>query len=133
VGDRATGTVYEMSIEKFADAGGGPIRRLRRTPHVAANEDWMFYNSVQVELETGLGLTTGQGSDPQVMLRWSDDGGETWGNERWASAGKRGNFGVRTIWRRLGRGYDRVYEIAVTDPIPWRVIGAYVDFKVTNR
>jgi hypothetical protein len=133
VGDRAIGTVYEMSIEKFTEAGGGPIRRLRRTPHVAANEDWMFYNSVQVELETGLGLTTGQGSDPQVMLRWSDDGGETWGHERWASAGKRGNFGVRTIWRRLGRGYDRVYEIAVTDPIPWRVIGAYVDFKVTNR
>lgn len=133
VGDRALGTVYEMSIEKFTDAGGGPIRRLRSTPHVAANEDWMFYNSLQVEVESGLGLSTGQGSDPQVMMRWSDDGGETWGGEHWSSAGKIGNYGKRTIWRRLGRGYDRVYEIAVSDPIPWRVIGAYVDFNVTNR
>jgi|TARA_B100000949_G_C14289143_1_gene456180 hypothetical protein len=133
VGDRALGTVYEMSIEKFQDAGGGPLRRLRRTPHVSVNDDWMFYNSLQVELQSGLGVSAGQGSDPQVMMRWSDDGGETWGNEHWASAGKRGNYGVRTIWRRLGRGYDRVYEIAVSDPIPWRVTGAYLELSVRDR
>ena len=61
------------------------------------------------------------------MLRWSDDGGETWGPERWVSAGKIGNYGTRAIWRRLGRSYDRVYELVVTDPIPWRVIGAYLE------
>ena len=133
VGDRNTGTVYAMSIDKFEDAGGGPVRRLRRSPHVSVNNDWMFYNSLQLELQTGLGLTTGQGSDPQVILRWSDDGGETWGHEHWASAGKRGEYGLRTIWRRLGRGYDRVYEVAVTDPIPWRVTGAYLDLTITGR
>tara|TARA_B100001013_G_scaffold241720_1_gene149261 strand:- start:334 stop:1779 length:1446 start_codon:yes stop_codon:yes gene_type:complete len=127
VGDREIGTIYDMSVSQHADAGGGPLRRLRRSPHISAENNYLIYNEFQIEMQTGLGLTTGQGSDPQAMLRWSDDGGETWGNEHWVSAGKRGVYGTRAIWRRLGRGYDRVYELAVTDPIPWRVTGAYLD------
>ena len=127
VGDRELGTIYEMGIDKFADAGGGPIRRLRRTPHLSVDDDWLFYHSFQVVLETGQGLTSGQGSDPQLMLRWSNNGGKTWGNEHWVSSGELGEYGTRALWRRLGRGYNRVFEVSVTDPVPWRVIGAYMD------
>ena len=126
VGDRELGTIYEMGLDKFTDAGGGPIRRMRRTPHLSLDDNWLFYNSFQVVLDAGIGLTSGQGSDPQVMMRWSSDGGQTWGNEHWVSAGKIGEFGTRALWRRLGRGYDRVFEVAVTDPVPWRMIGAYL-------
>mgnify|MGYP003649920256 FL=1 len=126
VGDRSLGTLYDMSVDKFTDAGGGPLRRVRRTPHLNIDNDYVVYDEFQVELQTGLGLSAGQGSDPQAMLRWSDDGGETWGNEHWVSAGARGNYGTRAIWRRLGRGYDRVFELAVSDPVPWRLMGAYI-------
>jgi hypothetical protein len=126
VGDRELGTIYQMGLDKFVDAGGGPIRRLRRTPHLSFDDNWLFYKSFQVVLDAGIGLTSGQGSDPQVMMRWSSDGGQTWGNEHWVSAGKIGEFGTRALWRRLGRGYDRVFEVAVTDPVPWRMVGAYL-------
>ena len=128
VGDRELGTVYSMGIDKFADAGGGPIRRLRRTPHINADNDWLFYSTFQIMLQTGLGLTpVQQGDNPQLMLRWSNNGGETWGNEHWVSAGKTGEYGTRALWRRLGRGWDRVFEVAVTDPVPWRVTGAFMN------
>jgi hypothetical protein len=127
VGDRELGTIYEMGIDKFTDADGGPIRRLRRSPHLSVDDDWLFYHSFQVILETGQGLSSGQGSDPQLMLRWSNNGGKTWGNEHWVSSGEIGEYGTRALWRRLGRGYNRVFEVAVTDPVPWRVIGAYMD------
>lgn len=68
-----------------------------------------------------------QGSDPQVMLRWSDDGGHTWSNEHWKSMGKIGRFGYRTIWRRLGATMkirDRVYEVSGTDPVRIYIMGA---------
>ena len=126
VGDRELGTIYQMGLDKFVDAGGGPIRRLRRTPHLSFDDNWLFYKSFQVVLDAGIGLTSGQGSDPQVMMRWSSDGGQTWGNEHWVSAGKIGEFGTRALWRRLGRGYERVFEVAVTDPVPWRMVGAYL-------
>ena len=66
------------------------------------------------------------GTDPQVMLRVSNDGGKTWISESWRSAGKTGEFYRRVRWNRLGAGRRRVFEISVTDPIPWRILGAYI-------
>jgi hypothetical protein len=73
------------------------------------------------------GLPLVQGADPQVMLRWSDDGGHTWSNEHWKSMGRIGQFGSRTIWRRLGATMkirDRVYELSGTDPVRIYIMGA---------
>jgi hypothetical protein len=67
------------------------------------------------------------GYDPQVMLRWSDDGGHTWSNEHWNSMGQLGAYGTRTIWRRLGMTQkirDRVYEVSGTDPVKIAIMGA---------
>jgi hypothetical protein len=75
------------------------------------------------------------GYDPQVMLRWSDDGGHTWSNEHWKSMGKIGNYGTRTIWRRLGmttKLRDRVYEVSGTDPVKIAIIGAELEISPTN-
>ena len=70
---------------------------------------------------------TSQGEDPQVMLRWSDDGGQTFGSEHWRSAGKIGEYNRRVRWDRLGTGRRRVFEAIVSDPIPWRLTNAYLD------
>lgn len=74
------------------------------------------------------------GYDPQVMLRWSDDGGHTWSNEHWRSMGKIGQFGYRTIWRRLGMTLklrDRVYEVSGTDPVKIAIMGAELQVSGT--
>jgi hypothetical protein len=74
-------------------------------------------------------------ADPQVMLRWSDDGGHTWSSEHWRSMGKIGQYGYRTIWRRLGmttKLRDRVYEVSGTDPVKVIIIGAHIDASPTN-
>lgn len=76
-----------------------------------------------------------QGSDPQVMLRWSDDGGHTWSNEHWSPIGKIGAYGHRTFWRRLGMTLklrDRVYELSGTDPNKIAIMGAELILSPTN-
>jgi hypothetical protein len=75
------------------------------------------------------------GYDPEVMLRWSDDGGHTWSNEHWRSMGKIGAFGYRTIWRRLGMTMkirDRVYEVSGTDPVKIAIMGAELQVSRTD-
>ena len=70
---------------------------------------------------------TSPGVNPQVMLRWSDDGGHTWSNEHWAEMGRIGQYGRRVFWRRLGMTQklrDRVYEISGTDPVKVAIMGA---------
>ena len=76
-----------------------------------------------------------QGANPQVMLRWSDDGGHTWSNEHWKSMGMIGEYGKRVLWRRLGMTQkirDRVYEISGTDPVPVYIMGAQLIVSPTN-
>ena len=73
--------------------------------------------------------------EPQVMLRWSDDGGHTWSNEHWRSMGGVGAYGTRVIWRRLGmttKLRDRVYEISGTDPVKIAIVAAQLDVEATN-
>jgi hypothetical protein len=75
------------------------------------------------------------GYDPQVMLRFSDDGGHTWSNERWTSMGKIGEYYKRVIWRRLGMTIklrDRVYEVSGTDPVKIAIMGAELILSPTN-
>jgi hypothetical protein len=73
---------------------------------------------------TGIGDPNGR--DPMINLRWSNDGGHTWSNEYSAGAGKAGEYTKRVMFRRLGRARDRVYEISMSDPIPWRITDAYL-------
>lgn len=73
--------------------------------------------------------------EPQVMLRWSDDGGHTWSNEHWQTMGARGAYGTRVFWRRLGmttKLRDRVYEISGTDPVKIAIMGAELHMSATN-
>jgi hypothetical protein len=89
--------------------------------------------------ESGLDIlasvATVQGVNPQAMLRWSDDGGHTWSNEHWRSMGAIGQYGYRTIWRRLGmteKLRDRVYEVSGTDPVKIAIMGAELFITPTN-
>lgn len=124
-GDRVTGTIYDVSTSYGTDVDSRPMRRLRRGPAMCLENKRLFFPSFEVFLESGLGLSTGQGSNPQAMLRASNDGGKTWGNELWRSAGLQGQYGRRVRWERLGSARNRQYELVVSDPIPWRLIDAF--------
>jgi hypothetical protein len=125
VGDYQTGQLHQMSRSFYTDAGA-PIRRVRRTPHqwLKATRERMFFSQLQVEFTPGVGLQVGQGVNPQVMLRYSNDGGFTWSNEYWVTIGQAGNTKNRAIWRKLGQARDRVWEINFTDPVQADIIGA---------
>ena len=87
----------------------------------------MFVSRFQLMMEVGLGTSTGSGVNPLVMLRASTNA-KTWSDIRTASAGKEGEYGTEVVWTRLPSSTHLwVPEITVTDPIPWRLVGAEVD------
>lgn len=129
VGDYANGKIYELKLDAYTD-DGTPIRAVRRTRHQHAEGKRLFWSSLQIDMEMGVGLASGQGSDPQAMLRWSDDGGFTWSSEHWRSMGKIGEYSRRAIWRRLGTSRNRVYELVITDPVKRVIIDAWAEAEV---
>ena len=120
VGDWQNGAIYALSQSTYTD-NGDPIPCIRRCPHLTSDLKRQFFSDLQVQFQPGVGLNTGQGSDPQCILRWSNDGGLTFGNDHVMKIGKIGKYTRRAMKRRLGWGRDRVFEIEVTDPV-WRVV-----------
>jgi hypothetical protein len=137
VGDYQNGKLYKFDLEVYADDGQPQkwLRSWRALPTGANNLTRTIQHAMQLDCETGVGLNTGQGSNPQVMLRFSDDGGHTWSNEHWKSMGAIGEYGNRTIWRRLGATMkirDRVYEVSGTDPVRIYIMGAELALSGTR-
>lgn len=136
--DRENGRVYVMSPDIYTDvpddAGAArPLRWLRRAPGLSIENRIIYYPALEVDVQTGVGLSSGQGSDPQLMMRMSDDGGHTWGNELSISVGALGEYGTRVQFLRCGGARRRVFEISGSDPVFWAILGAYLpDFEKAN-
>lgn len=129
VGDRENGKLYALDYDTYTD-GTDPILRQRTTQTMAQEGKRMFFGTLQVDMETGVGLTTGQGSAPLLMLRYSNDGGHTWSNEKTASIGAVGEYGARARFGPSGSGRNRVWEITMTDPVKFAVFNAFVDVEM---
>ena len=69
-------------------------------------------------------FNTSTTTNPQAMLRWSNDGGSTWTKYYTCSIGQLGRYKNRAIWRRLGMARDRVFEVSITDPVNAVIISA---------
>lgn len=129
VGDFKNGIIYEYDYDTYDD-NGDTMRAIRRGQAVAADRSLVFHNSLEIEFEGEVGLATGQGSDPQAMLRYSDDGAKTWSNEDWRSMGKIGENDKRVTWNRLGRSRDRIYEVVIADPVKRVILSAHLKSRM---
>lgn len=137
VGDYYTGDLWELSTSVYTE-NGTSILRERTAPVIFSNDDYkfMFYKSLTIDMQAGVGLITGQGGVPQggvppatAMLQFSDNGGMTWSNEIWASMGRIGEYSNRARWLRLGRSNFRVFRLRISDPVKVCIIGATIDIE----
>lgn len=131
VGDRLSGTIYEMDLSFPNDVDGDLIRRVRRGPVFADENKPLFFSRFEADFEVGLGTATGQGVDPQAMLLATDDG-KTWHELPSRSAGAQGEYDAQVLWTRLGSANRRQFELVVTDPIPWRLHGAFAKVRASG-
>lgn len=129
VGDYTNGNIYMMSDMVYTD-NGNLIKWLRSwdaLPAGAPQNVSMTYDSLQIFMETG--VTVPPVINPQIMIRWSDDGGYLWTDYFQMSAGKIGQTAWRVIQNRLGStkigtGLQRTWEISGTDPYNVKLLGA---------
>jgi len=126
ISDYETSDIYQLDSDTYTDNGVAIAREIIGR-HFFNSNDPVIVDELFCDFETGVGLVSGQGSDPQAMLTISKDNGHTYGNESWKSIGAIGEYLDRVVWRRLGVGLDWLFKIRITDPI--RVVITYVALK----
>lgn len=125
VADYQNGSIYQMTRSAYTDAGW-PLLALRRTPHIwdGGARDRVFMSYAQIEFAPGVGNQSGTGFDPQVEMKISRDGGQTWGQTLKRGIGKVGEYLNRVIWRKLSFSRDAVVEVRMIEPVKRDVVGA---------
>lgn len=130
IGDAFSGNIGVVSGSVFTEFGLPMIGELV-SPPLHKSRKRIFCSLFELDMETGIGLTAGQGSDPQIMLSISRDGGRTWGNfESWQSLGKQGEYKHRVRWKKNGQGRQMLFKVRISDPVRRNIIAASADISV---
>jgi hypothetical protein len=129
VGDRSTGSIWVLDSTSATEVDGTGTRRLRRTPHLNQEHQRRPIDVLEllVDVVGAPVQAPAQGSDPQMMLRVSKDGGRTWGNERRCGVGKVGEYRKRCQWTQLGAPADAVLEFSYSEPVPAAIVDGYIN------
>lgn len=128
VTDYANGNYYRLNPETFTE-NGQPLTFEIISKHLSINNERFIIDALQLDMETGVGIETGQGDNPQIMLSISKDYGHTFGTEQWIPIGKVGQYRSRAIWRRLGQARDWVFKFRITDPVKRVIYGASLNIR----
>jgi len=133
VGDYRNGNIYYYNLNTFDDNGNTRAwLRSWRAIQQPPTGRLLRFNYLMIDMETGGIGTTNlplNSSPPNVALRWSDDGGYTWGPQLIQSCGPVGQTARRVKFNRLGslrmaKGYDRIFELSSADKFPVALVGA---------
>lgn len=128
VGSNQNGSIGELRTDTYTEWGG--IQRAHWVYQTVYSEGvTAFHDRLEIVCKTGVGTTTGQGSDPQIMLDYSDDGGLTWNSLPNKSLGPIGQYRKRVEWRALGSSAQRVYRGAVSDPVQLQIVDTVLDVR----
>lgn len=131
VGDSLDNQIGVLDRDVYDEYAEDELPRRFTTPHIDNEGQPFFLDSVELVCETGVGLASGQGSNPLVSMQWSLDGGRTFtdNTEREIGIGAVGAYGTRVIWNQLGRVYREVcFKFSMSDPVKWAVAKVEVNF-----
>lgn len=125
VGDFDNGNIYELSLDVYVD-DVYPIVREFTSQHTVTGKR-AFYSLIELRMESGVGLSNGQGSDPLINLSTSEDNGRVWGSERQARIGALGEYLTRIYWTRCGSGFSKSFRVRMSDPVKVVMTGARME------
>lgn len=130
IGDAFTNQIGILDPETFTEYGN-TMQGLAISPTLHADRKRVFPGTLELDIESGVGLTTGQGSDPQIMMRTSVDGGRSWKQPQlWRSMGKLGEYLHRCRWTKMAGGWRQLLiEITISDPVKRVILSAHMPLE----
>lgn len=137
VGDRSNGKMYKLDFESYDQAGE---TWQRRRVLGSIDGDTLGQKGARVEmsrfeliLETGVGLISGQGEDPKIMIEASYDGGKSWDTGTWMKIGRLGQTNIRAEWWNMKSFYDMIIRITTSDPVAYNIYSGAIDLRLAGR
>lgn len=125
VGDNLTGIIYELDLDVYTENGVPLISKIISATQF---DDYKrdSVGELALMMDTGVGIAYGQGSEPQIVMTKSIDGGKTWSNELPQKLGRQGKYQTEVFWNRVAYGRSLIVQLTISDPVKRAIVGAYI-------
>ncbi|MCP4613018.1 MAG: hypothetical protein GY845_30360 [Planctomycetes bacterium] len=130
-GDRKTGKIYTLDSKHFDD-NGNIIRTMFRTGHIDHGDSSKRKRSSKLVFEFKRTEDVTTASDPRILVKWRDDGETEWKTPRVLTLDPVGRTKFKASEKRIGRYYNRQYEVALLDSTPLELMSIQETFEFTR-
>lgn len=129
--DYQTGDLFVIDEDIYDEDGDALIREFV-TQTLGPNGKPFTLDAVEIEIEPGVGLLSGQGSAPVCWMQLSRDSGFTYGARIERSIGVRGDRALRIRWGGpygQFRPHGGVIKVGYSDPTSWTLTRIWVEYR----
>jgi hypothetical protein len=135
--DELNGNVYTLDLDTYTN-NGEPLQRTRVTASIngdllGAKGKRTQMSRLELIMETGVGLVSGQGDNPRIMIEASYDGGRSWSHGAWARTGRLGEFVIKVEWFSLRTFLDMMIRVSTTDPVNYSIYSGTIDLRLAGK
>lgn len=134
IGDSESGGIFEYSADTYTD-DGNPLYFERTFMGPYQENKFIRYDTAELSAEMGVGLDGAPaiGTDPHIVLSWSDNGGRLFVGHRTMRLGKIGEYNNRARAMRLGMGRRRAFRISGASPVRHYLYDFYINGSPMTR
>lgn len=135
--DFKTGNTIEITDQAFDDLGQ-TLQRQRTLPPINSAKLGMgagkrlLMSKAKFMLQTGQGLSSGQGSVPAIEIEFSIDGGASWQVIDWPKVGKLGQYLINVEAWHMVSFYDIQFRLTMSDPVFSSLHDGSIDLKLAG-
>jgi hypothetical protein len=130
IGDLYSNNVGFLTSDAYTEFGN-TVHMFATAPPLHNDRQRIFVSVLEMDVESGVGLATGQGSAPIIYMDYSKDGGRTFNNlQRFNSLGPIGAYLTRVRWLRLGQSRQWVFRVHISDPVKRVIVRAHAQMSL---
>jgi hypothetical protein len=134
--DETNGNVYELDIDAFSN-DTLPIQRIRTLASIHGGLVGLPGKRIQMSsfeliMKKGVGLITGQGEDPLIIIEFSTDGGKSFKQGDFVRVGRQGETNLKVKWDNMDSFYDLIIRITTSDPVYYSLQSASIEARLAG-
>lgn len=130
VTDYRNGNTYELDSATYTDNGDTTLHIVSGasfTGEAIGYSGRIIATQAMIDMQVGVGLASGQGSDPVLMCELSQEGGEVWLAEQFVKIGVMGDYTKRVQFDQFANGYQIRPRVMWSDPVPVTMWGGTIN------